>query len=84
MTTILFFGRLRDVAGCSEMLCDLPQQVSSVADVRAWLAARDPVLGKALHAPGVRVAVDRSFCTRDDQCAGGAAEIAFMSPLSGG
>lgn len=84
MTTILFFGRLRDIAGCSRLAASLPAGVDTVADVRAWLALRDPVLGEALQAPGVRVAVDQTFCLADTDAASGAREIAFMSPLSGG
>ena len=84
MTTLLFFGRLSDVAGCSQMACDLPETVTNVAALRAWLATRDPVLGEAIQARGVRVAVNRSFCIADTESTLGAEEIAFMSPLSGG
>jgi len=84
MTTLLFFGHLSDVAGCSQMACDLPQTVTTVAALRAWLAARDPILGQAIQAQGVRVAVNRSFCVSDMESTLGAEEIAFMSPLSGG
>lgn len=83
MTRILFFGRLRDAAGASEMACELPASLRTVADVRAWIGARDPELGAVLGAPGVRIAVDQVFAA-DDAPASGAAEIAFMSPLSGG
>jgi molybdopterin synthase sulfur carrier subunit len=84
MTTLLFFGRLSDVAGCSQMACDLPQTVTTVAALRAWLAARDPILGQALQTQGVRVAVNRWFCVSDMESTLSAEEIAFMSPLSGG
>jgi molybdopterin synthase sulfur carrier subunit len=84
MTTLLFFGRLGEVAGCSQMACDLPETVTTVAALRTWLAARDPVLGDAIQARGVRVAVNRSFCVADTESTLGAEEIAFMSPLSGG
>ena len=84
MTRILFFGRLGELAGASTLCCDLPEEACTIADVRAWLAARDPLLGEALYAPGVRAAVDQAFCVSDSDRAAGAAEIAFMSPLSGG
>ena len=84
MTTLLFFGRLSDVAGCSQMACELPQTVTTVAALRTWLAARDPILGQAIQAQGVRVAVNRAFCVSDMESTLGAEEIAFMSPLSGG
>jgi len=84
MTRLLFFGRLRDIAGFAERTLELPGMVDSVADLRAYLAAQDPDLGAAIAAPGVRVAVDQAFCMSDAARARGAREIAFMSPLSGG
>ena len=48
------------------MACDLPRNGNStVAALRAWLAAGDPVLGQAIQAQGVRVAVNRSICVSD-------------------
>lgn len=84
MTTLLFFGRLRDAAGRAEWRCDLPAEIATVAALRAWLASQDAALGAALAAPGVRVAVDHAFCSADAALAPGVREIAFMSPLSGG
>ena len=84
MTRILFFGRLRDIAGSAQLAEALPADIATVADVRAWLAQRDPILGEAISAPGVRVAVNQAFCLTDADAARGADEIAFMSPLSGG
>jgi molybdopterin synthase sulfur carrier subunit len=84
MTRVLFFGRLRDVAGCSELACDLPATVTTIAALRQWLAEHDPVLGEAIQAPGVRVALNQTFCISDAAPTLGAREIAFMSPLSGG
>jgi molybdopterin synthase sulfur carrier subunit len=84
MTRLLFFGRLRDIAGAAQLAETLPAEVATVADVRAWLARRDPILGEAIAAPGVRVAVNQALCLSDADVARGADEIAFMSPLSGG
>lgn len=84
MTTLLFFGRLRDVAGCAQMACELPEAVTTVAALRQWLADRNPLLGEAIAARGVRVAINRAFSTSDGEVIAGAHEIAFMSPLSGG
>lgn len=83
MTRILFFGPIRDCAGCSQMEIVLPPQVDSLAALRAWLSARDPILGEAMQSPAIRVAIDHAFVARDAPIAGGE-EIAFMSPLSGG
>lgn len=84
MTRLLFFGRLRDVAGGGERVVHMPGDISTVADLRAWLASEDAELGAALQARGIHVVVDRTICTRDAECVRGAEEIAFMPPLSGG
>lgn len=83
MTRILFFGRLRDVARESEREIDLPQHVATAADLRAWLAEKDAVLGEALAARGIHIVVDRVVRTGNVSVRG-AKEIAFMPPLSGG
>lgn len=84
MTRLLFFGRLRDVAGFAERDLDLPSDIATVSDLRAFLSATDPDLGEAIAARGTRVAINQSFCLDDLESVRGAREIAFMSPLSGG
>ena len=84
MTQILFFGRLRDVAGCSATSRQIPGSVRTVAELRAWLREDDPLLGAAICAPEIRVAVDQTLCVNDGESVHGAREIAFMPPLSGG
>jgi molybdopterin converting factor small subunit len=41
MTELLFFGRLRDVAGYSATSRELPESVRTVAELRAWLREQD-------------------------------------------
>lgn len=84
MTKLLFFGRMRDAAGCGEIDCDLPAGVESVADLRAWIATRDPALAAAIGARDIRVAADWRLCIGETASIRDAAEIAFMPPLSGG
>ena len=84
MTQLLFFGRLRDIAGYSAIIRDLPASVSTVADLRAWMRDEDPLLGGAISAPEVRIAVNQAICVNEQECIRGAYEIAFMPPLSGG
>ncbi len=84
MTRILFFGRVSDAAGCSELTRDLPPGICTLGEVRAWLAARDEVLAPIILSPSVRAAVDQVFCTDESASVTAAKEIAFMSPLSGG
>lgn len=84
MTRLLFFGRLRDVAGYAERDIVLPESIETIADLRAHIAAEDSALGEALAERGVRVAINHCFCLTDCAQARGADEIAFMPPLSGG
>jgi molybdopterin synthase sulfur carrier subunit len=84
MTQLLFFGRLRDIAGYSAITRDLPASVVTVADLRAWIGNEDPLLGGEISAPHVRVAVNQAMCVSDQACVRGADEVAFMPPLSGG
>ena len=84
MTRLLFFGRLRDVAGESERDLDLPAKLATIADLRAWLGESDAALAEALNARGIHVAIDQVICVRGEGHVRGAAEIAFMPPLSGG
>lgn len=84
MTKLLFFGRARDAAGCSEMICELPASVETVADLRTWLHQHDSNLGNVLIARDIRVAADHTICVSESTSIRGAAEIAFMPPMSGG
>ena len=78
---ILFFGRLRDLAGGRDFAP--PAGVHTLGELRDWIASRDDALGEALNAKGVKIALNqeivdasRTFTASD--------EIAFLSPLSGG
>ncbi|MGD9981366.1 MAG: MoaD/ThiS family protein [Hyphomonadaceae bacterium] len=84
MTRLLFFGRLRDVAGGSERSLALPPEIGTVRELRAWIGADHVALAEALNAGAVRVAIDQVMCVDDDASVRGAVEIAFMPPLSGG
>lgn len=78
---VLFFGRLRDLAGAGEIaIAGTPADVGAL---RALIGAQNPQLGAALAEPSVRVAVDQSFAEGDAPLLG-AREVAFMPPLSGG
>ncbi|GAB4526435.1 MAG: molybdopterin converting factor subunit 1 [Parvularculaceae bacterium] len=83
MVRVLFFGRLRELAGAAELTRALPEKTATAEDLARLLAAENPELGAALAEPSVRVAIDREFAARSAQLAG-ASEVAFMPPLSGG
>jgi molybdopterin synthase sulfur carrier subunit len=78
---VLLFGPLSDVAGWRERLIDgTPAKLS---ELKAQLAKADPALGEALNRPGVQVAIDKVI-VRDNPALSAAAEVAFLSPMSGG
>ncbi len=81
MTRVLLFGRLRDVAGWRERAID-PAPATLLA-LKTLLAAEDLALGEALAAAGVQAAVDKVL-VRGDVSLTASAEVAFLSPMSGG
>lgn len=81
MARILFFGRLRDVAGCTAL--ELEQCGADLGALRDLLARDNAALGAALRDQSVRVAVNHEMVAHDASLEG-AREIAFLPPLSGG
>ncbi len=79
MARVLLFGRLSDIAGWREREFESP----SIAGLRARLASEDAVLGEALGAPGVQVALDQAI-VRGDAALTDRSEVAFLPPMSGG
>jgi molybdopterin synthase sulfur carrier subunit len=81
MVRVLLFGKLRDIAGWRERVCDPPPVMLS--DLKALICAEDPALAVALAAPGVQAAVDRVLARGDLPLPAGC-EVAFMPAMSGG
>jgi molybdopterin synthase sulfur carrier subunit len=81
MIKVLLFGRLRDVAGWRERAID-PAPASLFA-LKSQFAAEDAALGEALEGKGVQAAVDKVLVRGDVTLTAGA-EVAFLSPMSGG
>ena len=81
MVRVLLCGRLRDGAGWRERAID-PTPATLFA-LKNRLATEDLALGEALAAAGVQAAVDRALVRGDIALAAGA-EVAFLSPMSGG
>lgn len=79
---ILFFGRLRDLAGSNEV--QAPDTFETLADLRRWLAETHAGLEQALAQRGVRVAIDKAIVGNGDVSLRSAKEVAFMPPMSGG
>jgi molybdopterin synthase sulfur carrier subunit len=78
---VLLFGKLRDIAGWRERVCD--PQPKTLCGLRAMICADDPALAAALAAPGVQAAVDRVL-ERGDASLPADCEVAFMPAMSGG
>jgi molybdopterin synthase sulfur carrier subunit len=73
--TVLFLGRLRDVAGASE------RQVDQRPDVASLIDSFEPELARVLRSATVRVAVNGvlgATALADGD------EVAFLPPVSGG
>jgi molybdopterin synthase sulfur carrier subunit len=81
MTRVLLFGRLSDIAGWRER--DIKPAPESLLALRGQIASAWPDLAAALEGPGVQAAVNRAL-VRGDVTLAPDAEVAFMSPMSGG
>jgi molybdopterin synthase sulfur carrier subunit len=81
---ILYFAWVREKTGKAEEIVDLPHDAATVADVVAWLKTRGPEYMEAFARPGVvRAAVDKKHVPPTASI-GGAGEIAFFPPITGG
>jgi len=81
---ILYFAWLRERMGCAQETIVLPEQVKTVADVMAYLGARDE---RAAHAfeerASLRAALDLHHVPHTAAIAD-ARELAFFPPVTGG
>ncbi|HTQ14477.1 MAG TPA: molybdopterin converting factor subunit 1 [Rhizomicrobium sp.] len=82
--TLLYFAWVRQKVGRSEETVDLPQGVSSVSGLLAWLRARGGGYADAFADPArLRCAVNREH-TSFDAPVGANDEVAFFPPVTGG
>ena len=81
---ILYFARIRQIAGRSMEEVELPPSVATVADLVEFLSARDPSVAAALaERRTLRAAVDQNHVALDAPVSG-AREVAFFPPVTGG
>ena len=81
---ILYFARIRQVAGKSSEGVELPASVVTVADLIAHLSASDASVAAALAGRRtLRAAVDQNHVALDAPITG-AREVAFFPPVTGG
>ncbi|MDT3669192.1 MAG: molybdopterin converting factor subunit 1 [Aromatoleum sp.] len=80
---ILYFASLRDAVGQAEESFELPSGVSTVADLRAFLADRGDSWTALEAGRNVRAARNQRMAGPSDPVSPGD-EIAFFPPVTGG
>ena len=81
---ILYFARIRQIAGRASEDVDVPDSVVTVEDLVAFLSARDEAVAAALaERRTLRAAVDQAHVALDAPL-NGAREVAFFPPVTGG
>jgi molybdopterin synthase sulfur carrier subunit len=84
MVRVLYFAWVREKVGVAEEVVSPPSDVSSVAGLIDWLAARSPGHADAFaDRTRLRAAVDQAFVPLDAPIAG-AREVAVFPPVTGG
>ncbi len=77
---LVYFAWVRERIGRAEESLDLPAEVTTVAELMAWLAGRGEEYAHAFENPGIiRAAIDRTHA-KPDAAIAGAGEIAFFPP----
>ena len=76
---LIFFGRLRDAVGASEIECSIPTTIADSEALRLWIGNEHPALLDAT----VRIALD-DVLTSGAAPIAGVVEAAFLPPVSGG
>jgi molybdopterin synthase sulfur carrier subunit len=81
---VLYFAWVKEKAGIAAEEIDPPASIETVADLMDWLKTRGPEFANAFErAEVIRAAIDQSH-VRHDAKIGGAREIAFFPPVTGG
>jgi molybdopterin synthase sulfur carrier subunit len=81
---LLYFAWVKEKVGKGSEDIALPPGIATVGELIAWLKTRGPEFENAFAREEViRAAIDRSHA-RHDAPIGGAREIAFFPPVTGG
>jgi sulfur-carrier protein len=81
---IRYFAWVREKIGKAEEVLDLPPGIETVADLVMWLKGLGPEYAEAFaRADVVRAAIDQAH-VKPTASVGGAREIAFFPPVTGG
>lgn len=81
---VLFFAGAREAVGVAQEQVSLPQEVSTLAQLRDWYVSRGQPWASALAATSaIRAAVNQEICDWDTPLQSGC-EVAFFPPVTGG
>ena len=80
---IIYFAALRRDIGVGEETVEPPAAITTVAQLKLWLADRSPAHAKALSAPRLMAAVNQDYAGMDSPVAADD-EVAFFPPVTGG
>ncbi|MEZ5763535.1 MAG: molybdopterin converting factor subunit 1 [Xanthobacteraceae bacterium] len=81
---ILYFAWVRERVGKAEETLEPPASVVTVSDLMQWLSSRGEEYAHAFEqAKVIRAAIDKRH-VKPDTAIGGAKEIAFFPPMTGG
>ena len=79
-----YFAWVRERVGKPEEDIELPAGVATIGELMTWLAGRGEEYAYAFENPKIiRAAIDRSH-VKSQAVIGGAREIAFFPPMTGG
>ena len=77
-----FFGKLGETIG-RQVDIDPPSGLSTVEELRAWLAATYPAAASDLSRPGLKAAIEDNMVS-DETSFVGVDRVEFFPPISGG
>jgi molybdopterin synthase sulfur carrier subunit len=81
---LVYFAWVRERIGKAEEEVMPPSSVSTIADLMRWLGGRGEEYAHAFeNAKVIRAAIDKRH-VRPDTAIGGAREVAFFPPMTGG
>ena len=81
---LLYFAWVKEKTGIAAEDVALPETIATIAELIAWLKTRGPEFAHAFdRAEVIRTAIDQNH-VRHDAKIGGAREIAFFPPVTGG
>ncbi len=83
MIHILFFARLREQLGCSELEVQWQESVATVAGLKQNLQAQQQAWDEILGADNILCAVNQEQAG-DQQTVADGDEVAFFPPVTGG